>query len=133
MAVRLLSLRQACALVSCCLFVFLFAQPLLHRMRIYPRARAPLSQHGHITNVWLSLSRSAMEQQLKCLAFRGTLLHAPGKPGSVQVLSDHLVIVDKDGYIVHLAPSGEQGPCGSDNCASLGTCTSAAALLCCSC
>jgi hypothetical protein len=68
-----------------------------------------------------------MEQQRECLAFRGTLLHTPGKPGSVQVLSDHLVIVNNDGVIVHLAPSGEQGACGSLSCAGLGISTTAAA------
>ncbi|KAF6259802.1 hypothetical protein COO60DRAFT_974875 [Scenedesmus sp. NREL 46B-D3] len=48
-----------------------------------------------------------MEQPRECLAFRGTLLHTPGKFGSVQVLTDHVLVVSKQGVIVHLAPAGD--------------------------
>jgi hypothetical protein len=69
-----------------------------------------------------------MEQQRDCLArkaFRGTLLHTRGKPGSVQVLQEHLVIVNTAGCIVHLAPLGEHGALVS-NCTGLGMSTTTA-------
>uniref|UniRef100_A0A383W514 Amidohydrolase-related domain-containing protein n=1 Tax=Tetradesmus obliquus TaxID=3088 RepID=A0A383W514_TETOB len=50
----------------------------------------------------MSPEMEAMPQQ--CLAFRGTLLHTPGEPGSVQVLTEHLVVMNNTGVIVHLAP-----------------------------
>lgn len=40
------------------------------------------------------------------LAFRGTLLHTPAqRPGAVEVLQHHLIVVDSNGIIVHLSPS----------------------------
>lgn len=40
------------------------------------------------------------------VAFRGTLLHTPAqRPGSVDVLTDHLIVVDNNGTIVYLAES----------------------------
>lgn len=44
-----------------------------------------------------------------CLAFQGTLLHTPSQPGHVEVLPDHLVVVNEDGVIVHLGPAGTSG------------------------
>eukprot|EP00878_Enallax_costatus_P005576 GHUV01005849.1.p1 GENE.GHUV01005849.1~~GHUV01005849.1.p1 ORF type:complete len:308 (+),score=28.16 GHUV01005849.1:266-1189(+) len=43
---------------------------------------------------------------LGCLAFRGTVLHTPApQPGAVEVLRDHLIIVNNHGVIVHLCAS----------------------------
>jgi hypothetical protein len=50
-----------------------------------------------------------MQQPQQCLAFRGTLLHTPGRPGHVEVLTDHLIFVNNEGVIVHLAPAGDNG------------------------
>lgn len=58
----------------------------------------------------MSPEMEAMPQQ--CLAFRGTLLHTPGEPGSVQVLTEHLVVMNNTGVIVHLAPVSDTGGWG---------------------
>lgn len=43
------------------------------------------------------------------LAFRGTLLHTPApQPGAVEVLRDHLIIIDGDGVIVYICASSPE-------------------------
>lgn len=50
-----------------------------------------------------------MSQQTASLAFRGTLVHTPAaRPGLVDVLQDHLVVINAAGSIVYLAPSSSE-------------------------